>query len=117
MRKASVEEREMIAHAWIVTRTGAFIAIFVSYCTLLLITVIKPETTIQSFIVAETSAKLAMVTCAWQGSSPQKGLGSIFIDSIGRKAGEVKKVSFPKNHNGLIIFHGLKASWMKAVRK
>jgi adenosylcobinamide-GDP ribazoletransferase len=85
IRKASVEERKKIAHAWIVTRTGAFIAIIVSYSTLLLITLIKPETTIQSFIVAETSAKLAMVTCAWQGSSPQKGLGSIFIDSMGKK--------------------------------
>lgn len=87
IRKASVEERKMIAHAWIVTRTGAFIAIIVSYCTLLLITLIKPETTIQSFIVAEASAKLAMVTCAWQGSSPQQGLGSIFIDSMRKKHG------------------------------
>ena len=85
IRKASVEERKMLAHTWIVTRSGAFIAIFVSYCIVLLISLIKPETTIQSLIVAETSAKLAMVTCAWQGSSPQKGLGSIFIDSMRKK--------------------------------
>jgi adenosylcobinamide-GDP ribazoletransferase len=26
-----------------------------------------------------------MVTCAWQGSSPQQGLGSIFIDSMRKK--------------------------------
>jgi len=85
IRKASVEEREMIAHAWIVTRTGALMAIIVSYCTLLFIFLIKPEAIIQYLIIAEASAKLAMVTCAWQGSSPQKGLGSIFIDSMKKR--------------------------------
>jgi len=85
IRKASVEERKMIAHAWVVTRTGAFMAILVSLCTLLLIFLIKPEAIIQSLIVAEASAKLAMVTCAWQGSSPQKGLGSIFINSMKKR--------------------------------
>jgi adenosylcobinamide-GDP ribazoletransferase len=85
IRKASVEERTMIAHAWIVTRTGAFMAIVVSLCTLLLIFLMKPEAIIPSLIVAEISAKLAMVTCAWQGSSPQKGLGSIFIDSMKKR--------------------------------
>ncbi len=85
IRKASVDERKMLAHAWVVTRLGAFIAMFVSYCTVLLITLINPVTIIQSLLVAEVSAKLAMVTCAWQGSSPQMGLGSIFIDSMKRK--------------------------------
>lgn len=85
IRKASVEERIMIAHAWIVTRSGAFMAILVSLCTLLFIFLIKPEAIIQSLIIAEISAKLAMVTCAWQGSSLQKGLGSIFIDSMKKR--------------------------------
>ena len=85
IRKASIEERVSIAHAWIVTRTGASIAILVSLCTLLFIFLIKPEAIIQSLIIAETSAKLAMVTCAWQGSSLQKGLGSIFIDSMKKR--------------------------------
>jgi adenosylcobinamide-GDP ribazoletransferase len=82
MRKSSVEDRIMIAHAWIVSRAGAFMAILVSLCTLLFIFLTKPEAIIQSLIVAETSAKLAMVTCAWQGSSAHKGLGSTFIDSM-----------------------------------
>ena len=85
VRKASVEERITIAHSWTVTRTGAFMAILVSLCTLLFIFLIKPEAIIQSIIIAETSAKLAMVTCAWQGSSVQKGLGSIFIDSMKKR--------------------------------
>lgn len=85
IRKASVEEKIRIAHAWTVTRTGAFMAIAVSFCTLLFIFLVKPEAVIQSLVVAETSAKLAMVTCAWQGSSLRKGLGSIFIDSMKKK--------------------------------
>jgi adenosylcobinamide-GDP ribazoletransferase len=88
IRKASVEEREIIVHAWLVTRAGAFVAIVVSCFTLLFIFLIIPEAMIQSLIIAEISAKLAMVTCAWQGSSPQKGgLGSIFIDSMKKRHG------------------------------
>ena len=87
IRKASVEERIKIAHAWVVTRSGAFMAIIVSFCALVFIFLTRPEAIIQSLIVAETSAKLAMVTCAWQGSSSQKGLGSIFLDSMNRRHG------------------------------
>lgn len=85
IRKASVEEKTAIAHAWIVTRSGAFMAMIVSFGTLLFIFLTKPELIIQSLIVAEVSAKLAMVTCAWQGSSLQKGLGSIFLGSMNKK--------------------------------
>jgi adenosylcobinamide-GDP ribazoletransferase len=87
IRKASVEEKIRIAHAWTVTRTGAFVAIVVSFCTLVFLFLVKPEATIQSLVVAETSAKLAMVTCAWQGSSLRKGLGSIFVGSMKKKHG------------------------------
>ena len=85
IRKASVEERIEIAHAWIVTRTGALLALLVSLCTLLLIFLVKPEAIIRFLIVAEVSAKLAMVTCAWQGTSIQRGKGSIFIDSMKKR--------------------------------
>lgn len=82
IRKASVEEKIEIAHAWIVTRSGASLALLASLCTLLLIFLVKPEAIIRFLIVAEVSAKLAMVTCAWQGTSLQRGKGSIFVDSI-----------------------------------
>ncbi len=85
IRKSSVEDKIMIAHAWIVSRTGALMAILVTLGTLLFIFLTRPEAIIQSLIVAETSAKLAMVTCAWQGSSSHKGLGSTFIDSMKNK--------------------------------
>jgi adenosylcobinamide-GDP ribazoletransferase len=87
IRKASVEERIEIAHAWIVARTGALLALLVSVCTLLLIFLIKPETVVRFLIVVEVAAKLAMVTCAWQGTSIQKGKGSIFVDSMKKRHG------------------------------
>jgi len=87
IRKASVKERTKVAHAWIVTRAGTLLVLLVSLSTLLLIFLIIPEAIIQSLIVAEASAKLAMVTCAWQGSSQQRGLGSIFIDSMRKRHG------------------------------
>lgn len=85
IRKASVEERMEIAHAWIVTRTGVLLALLVAFCTLLLIFLAGPETIIRFFVVAEISAKLAMVTCAWQGTSIKRGKGSIFVDSMKRR--------------------------------
>jgi adenosylcobinamide-GDP ribazoletransferase len=85
MRQASVEERTKIAHAWVVTRAGAFLALLVAISTVLFVFLIPAEKIIYSLIIAEVTAKLSMVTCAWQGNSTQKGLGSIFIDSMRRK--------------------------------
>jgi adenosylcobinamide-GDP ribazoletransferase len=82
IRRASVKEKIEIAHAWIVTRSGALLALFVSFCTLLLIFLIKKEAVVRFLIVAEVSAKLAMVTCAWKGTSLQRGKGSFFVDSM-----------------------------------
>ena len=87
IRKAPVEERVEIAHAWTVTRTGAFLAVTISFLTLFFIFLLKPESVIQSLIVTEASAKLAMVTCAWQGSFSRRGLGSIFIVSMKKRHG------------------------------
>ena len=86
IRKASLKEKMDIAHVWTVTRTGAFFAILVSFFTLLLIFLTNTNVVIQSLIVAEVSAKLAMVTTAWQGTSPpqsleeKRGKGRSFID-------------------------------------
>ena len=62
IRKASLKEKMDIAHVWTVTRTGAFFAILVSFITVLLIFFTKNDLIIQTLIVAEVSAKLAMVT-------------------------------------------------------
>jgi adenosylcobinamide-GDP ribazoletransferase len=94
IRKASLKEKVEIAHVWTVTRTGAFLALLVSFFTLLFIFMVKTDVIIQSLIVAETSAKLAMVTTAWQGTSPPPRFyedkwekGRNFIDSIKKNHG------------------------------
>ncbi|MHC3128705.1 MAG: adenosylcobinamide-GDP ribazoletransferase [Candidatus Bathyarchaeota archaeon] len=93
IRKASLKEKMDIAHVWTVTRTGAFLALLVSFFTLLLIFLIKTDVVIQALIVAEVSAKLAMVTTAWQGTSPphrleeKRGKGRSFIDFMRKNHG------------------------------
>ena len=94
IRKASLKEKVDIAHVWTVTRTGAFLALLVSFFTFLIIFLTKTDVVIQVLIVAEVSAKLAMVTTGWQGTSPPPRFyenrwekGRIFIDSIKNKHG------------------------------
>ena len=94
IRKASLKEKVDIAHEWTVTRTGAIVAILVTFFTFLLIFLTKTDVLIQVLIIAEVSAKLAMVTTGWQGTSPPSNFyenrwekGRTFIDSIKNKHG------------------------------
>jgi adenosylcobinamide-GDP ribazoletransferase len=90
IRKASLKEKMDIAHVWTVTRTGAFLTLIVSFFTLLLIFLTKTDSIIQALIAAEVSAKLAMVTTAYQGTSPpqlledKRGKGRSFIDFMNK---------------------------------
>ncbi len=98
MRHASLKEKIDIAHVWTVTRTGASFALLVSFFTILLIFLTKTDAIIQAFIVAEVTAKLAMVSTAWQGISPpqtledKRGKGRNFIDFM-RKNNKMYAIS------------------------
>jgi adenosylcobinamide-GDP ribazoletransferase len=92
IRKASLKDKIDIAHVWTVTRTGAFLAVLVSFLTFLLIFRLKTDSIIQVLIVSEVSAKLAMVTTGWQGTSPPPRYyenthekGRTFIECINKK--------------------------------
>ena len=74
LRNATFKEKMDIAHVWTVTRTGAILALLVSFFTVFFVFLIEIDLLIQSLIVAEVSAKLSMVTSAWQGNSPPKSL-------------------------------------------
>ncbi len=93
IRKASLKEKMDIAHVWTVTPTGAFLALIVSFFTLLLIFIANIDYILQALIVAEVSAKLAMVTTAWQGTSPpqrledKRGKGRSFIEFMNKNHG------------------------------
>jgi adenosylcobinamide-GDP ribazoletransferase len=92
IRNASLEEKVNIAHEMTVTRVGVLLALLVSFFTFLLIFLTKKDFIIQYIIVAEVSAKLAMVTTGYQGTSPPSRFyenrwekGRNFIDSIKKK--------------------------------
>ena len=94
IRKASLKEKVDIAHEWTVTKTGVVLTIFVTFFTFLLIFLTKTDVVIQAFIVAEVSAKLAMVTTGYQGTSPPPRFyenrwekGRNFIEHIKHKHG------------------------------
>lgn len=92
IKNASLKEKVDIAHEWTVTRTGALLAIFIYFFTFLFIFLINTDIIIQTIIISEVSAKLAMVTTGWQGKSPPSSFyenrwekGRSFIDSIRKK--------------------------------
>ena len=92
MRKASLKEKVDIAHDWTVSKTGALLALLVSFFSFLLIFLTPFDLIFQYLVVAEVSAKLAMVTAGWQGMSPPPRFyenrwekGRSFIDSINKK--------------------------------
>ena len=89
-----VEDRREIAHRWVVTYKGGFLAIFVEFSAfggLLLLS--NWNVAFRALIVAEVCAKLAMVTIVWRGKPAHKGLGSRFIENAKRKLNVAAYVS------------------------
>jgi adenosylcobinamide-GDP ribazoletransferase len=86
MRK-SVEDRRNIAHAWVVTRLGALVALIVMFFTFLFIFFLSQNYVIRGLLVSEVSAKIGMVTCAWLGKPASSGLGAAFVKSMKHKHG------------------------------
>jgi len=82
-----VEDRREIAHRWIVTAKGAFLAIFVELAAIAGLLGLSGNWNIamRGIVVAEVAAKLAMVTVVWRGRAAHEGLGSRFISCAKRK--------------------------------
>lgn len=74
----NLEERKFVAHAWIVTYKGVFLAIFVEFLTFLGIFLLNLNFAFKALICAEVSAKLAMVTVVWVGKPAHEGKGALF---------------------------------------
>lgn len=81
----SVHDRKMVAHAWTVTYSGAFLALLVEFLVLAGLFFLEPAFVIAGIIAAEVAAKLAMVTIVWIGKPTHKGLGSIFLAKAKKK--------------------------------
>ena len=79
-----VEDRREIAHRWIVTYKGALLALFVELSAVAGLFLLNGNLAIRGLIVAETCAKLAMVTIVWRGKASHEGLGARFIRNAKR---------------------------------
>ncbi|MDR0373820.1 MAG: adenosylcobinamide-GDP ribazoletransferase [Nitrososphaerota archaeon] len=75
----NLHDRKMKAHAWTVTYAGAVLALAVEFAAVAGLFLINPVFAFSAIILAEVSAKLAMVTIVWIGKPSHKGLGSIFL--------------------------------------
>lgn len=81
----NLEERKLVAHAWIVTYKGVFLAIFVEFLTFLAIFLLNLNIAFKALICAEVSAKLAMVTVVWVGKPAYEGKGALFARISSRR--------------------------------
>ncbi len=85
-----VEDRREIAHRWVVTYKGGFLALiveFLAFAGIFLISwsVAGGFVAIRTLIIAEICAKTAMVTIVWRGKPAHAGLGSRFLMQAKRR--------------------------------
>jgi adenosylcobinamide-GDP ribazoletransferase len=79
-----IEDRREIAHRWVVTYKGALLAMIVEFSAVAGLFLLNSNIAVRALIVAEVTAKLAMVTIVWQGKAAHQGLGSRFIGNAKR---------------------------------
>ena len=80
-----IEDRREIAHRWVVSYKGAVLAIFVEFCAVIGLFLLDWSIAWRSLVVAEVSAKLAMVSIVWRGKPSHQGLGARFIGNAKRR--------------------------------
>lgn len=89
----SLEERRFVAHLWIVTYKGAFLAVLVEFLAFTGIFLLDMEVVFKALICAEVSAKLATVSLALVGKPAYGGLGALFVKlNRGNKLGVLSYV-------------------------
>jgi len=88
MRRGPPEEKIRIMHE---QRTGAgalALGLVVLSTTAFAIGYLSRGNVLQSLVVSEASAKLAMVLAAWYGKSAHEGVNTFFINAMHRRNGE-----------------------------
>ncbi len=80
-----LEERRIVAHAWIVTCKGAALALAVEFVAVAGLFFLRGDFAFRSIVAAEVVAKLAMVTILIVGKPTHRGLGAYFLDKGKRK--------------------------------
>ena len=91
-----VEDRREIAHRWVVTYKGGFLAIFVEFMAFVGIFIFASYLdlglALRTIVLAEITAKLAMVTIVWKGKPAHPGLGARFLSNAKRSSNLVAYV-------------------------
>jgi adenosylcobinamide-GDP ribazoletransferase len=82
MYQGSPEKKIEIMHDQQTGTGGLTLGLVTMLTTALSIARLSPSILIQSLIVSETSAKLAMVVGAWAGKSAHKGMNTYFINAM-----------------------------------
>jgi adenosylcobinamide-GDP ribazoletransferase len=80
-----MEDRREIAHRWVVTYKGAFLAFLVEFAAVAGLFFLNWNIAWRALVLAEVTAKLAMVTIVWRGKAAHQGLGARFIEKAKRK--------------------------------
>ncbi len=88
----NLHDRQMVAHAWTVTYSGAVLALVVEFAAFIGLFFINPFFAFGAILAAEVAAKLSMVTIVWVGKPSHKGLGSIFLSKAKKKLNAVAYV-------------------------
>jgi len=83
--RRKIEERREIAHRWVVTYRGAVLALVVEFAAIAGLFLLNWNVAWRALILAEVSAKLAMVTIVWRGKPAHQGLGARFIENAKRQ--------------------------------
>ena len=80
-----MEDRREIAHRWVVTYRGALLAVIVEFSAVAGLFLLNWNVAARALVVAEVSAKAAMVTIVWGGKPAHQGLGARFMENAKRK--------------------------------
>jgi adenosylcobinamide-GDP ribazoletransferase len=120
----NVHDRNMKAHVWTVTYTGAVLAIIVelfAFVGLFLTNWLTVNITTNLLLVfsviflAEVSAKLSMVTIVWVGKPSHKGLGSIFLAKAKKKLNFAAYLMSPLMVYPVFYFSGYPITGLAAI--
>lgn len=90
MFQGSPEQKIRVMHDQQTGVGGMTLGIITLLVTAFSIAALKPDSVVQSLIVAEISAKLAMVFVAWLGKSARKGMATCFINEMHKPRGNIR---------------------------
>jgi adenosylcobinamide-GDP ribazoletransferase len=107
-----------VMHDKVLGAGGFTLGLFTPLITVASIVSLPPNLIIQSLIISEVSAKLSMVAASRFGKAAHEGMGSIVVDAMHRKNGNIKLVTaflVSLGIAGIILGHAGLASVVSSI--